>query len=271
MASGHWERFGLLLVMCITTRMVRPTTLSWYSPMPTLGFCNHFLLLRSQLIRSLSWGNFWLLVPQLVTDNLQQTCSGFLLSYTFFEKQKKKPSQQLTTDVVKGIVYRYIRIAPCFMIVSHYTKNSFTKKIQNYAVINQNFTINSWCFSLWLYQSFSTIHRSTWWLRTSSSTAKIIGGEICFLSRTCIRCRTCVWAGAGMLQPTFNSSYYPASCWRFRWSMWPQNVTVGRYIKYFSHIFHRNMRSSIIISLTLVVLSSIYSGYVGITESFGFS
>lgn len=48
--------------------------------------------------------------------------SGFLLSYMFYEKQKKKPSEQLAIDVVKGIVYRYIRIAPCFMIVSH-TKN----------------------------------------------------------------------------------------------------------------------------------------------------
>lgn len=45
--------------------------------------------------------------------------SGFLLAYQFFEKQKKRPSQQLTVDVIKGIVYRYIRIAPCFMIVSH--------------------------------------------------------------------------------------------------------------------------------------------------------
>lgn len=44
--------------------------------------------------------------------------SGFLLSYAFYEKQKKRPSKQLTIDVIKGILYRYIRIAPCFMIVS---------------------------------------------------------------------------------------------------------------------------------------------------------
>lgn len=50
--------------------------------------------------------------------------SGFLLAYAFFEKQKKKPSNQLTIDVLKGIVYRYIRIAPCFMIVSK--KNVFS-------------------------------------------------------------------------------------------------------------------------------------------------
>lgn len=34
---------------------------------------------------------------------------------------------------------------------------------------------------------------------------------------------------------------------------------------------NRNMRISVIISMGLVVLSSIYSGYVGLGESFGFS
>lgn len=34
---------------------------------------------------------------------------------------------------------------------------------------------------------------------------------------------------------------------------------------------NRNMRISVIISIGLVVLSSIYSGYVGLGESFGFS
>ncbi|CRL08602.1 CLUMA_CG021290, isoform A [Clunio marinus] len=43
--------------------------------------------------------------------------SGFLLSYAFYEKQKKRPSKQLTIDVIRGIVYRYIRITPCFMII----------------------------------------------------------------------------------------------------------------------------------------------------------
>lgn len=45
------------------------------------------------------------------------TISGFLLAYAFYEKQKKRPSRSLAMDVVKGTINRYIRIAPCFMIV----------------------------------------------------------------------------------------------------------------------------------------------------------
>lgn len=45
------------------------------------------------------------------------TISGFLLSYAFYEKQKKRPSKSLAMDVIRGTISRYMRIAPCFMIV----------------------------------------------------------------------------------------------------------------------------------------------------------
>jgi peptidoglycan/LPS O-acetylase OafA/YrhL len=43
--------------------------------------------------------------------------SGLLLAYGFYEKQKRHPSKSLTIDVLKGIAYRFLRIAPCFLIV----------------------------------------------------------------------------------------------------------------------------------------------------------
>lgn len=43
--------------------------------------------------------------------------SGLLMSYHFYEREKKRPSKDLFVSVVKGIVYRYIRIAPCLLIV----------------------------------------------------------------------------------------------------------------------------------------------------------
>jgi hypothetical protein len=60
--------------------------------------------------------------------------SGFLLAYAFFEKQKKKPSTQLTLDVLKGIVYRYLRIAPCFMIVSN--KINLTSSLRQFRLFS---------------------------------------------------------------------------------------------------------------------------------------
>jgi hypothetical protein len=68
-----------------------------------------------------AYANSWILQPLFaaaISVDSFYVMSGFLLSYAFYEKQKKRPSQQLVIDVIKGIVYRYIRIAPCFMIVS---------------------------------------------------------------------------------------------------------------------------------------------------------
>lgn len=69
-----------------------------------------------------AYADSWLLQPLFaaaISVDSFYVMSGFLLSYAFYEKQKKKPSMKLTIDVVKGILYRYIRIAPCFMIVSN--------------------------------------------------------------------------------------------------------------------------------------------------------
>lgn len=62
----------------------------------------------------------WILQPffaAAISVDSFYTISGLLLAYGFYEKQKRKPSNNLTIDVLRGIVYRYIRIAPCFMIV----------------------------------------------------------------------------------------------------------------------------------------------------------
>lgn len=61
--------------------------------------------------------NCLIALKRLLTNAENFLPSGFLLSYMFYEKQKKRPSKQLVIDVIKGVVYRYIRIAPCFMIV----------------------------------------------------------------------------------------------------------------------------------------------------------
>jgi hypothetical protein len=72
------------------------------------------------LQQAFSYAESWALQPifaaALSVDSFY-TISGLLLAYGFCEKQKKRPSRNLTIDVLKGVVYRYIRIAPCFMIV----------------------------------------------------------------------------------------------------------------------------------------------------------
>lgn len=43
--------------------------------------------------------------------------SGFLLSYLFFETQKKRPTKNCTITFLKTIITRYIRITPCLAII----------------------------------------------------------------------------------------------------------------------------------------------------------
>lgn len=121
--------------MFTITRSGLQTTSSWSSPTLTLGFFSHCSQPPSPSTRFMLWGNKLHSVLDLESEIVQLLSSGFLLAYTFFEKQKKKPSKQLVIDVIKGVVYRYIRIAPCFMIVSH--------KIPNLLCFNQKFTIDT--------------------------------------------------------------------------------------------------------------------------------
>lgn len=70
-----------------------------------------------------AYAESWILQPffaAAISVDSFYTISGLLLAYGFFEKQKRKPSKNLTIDVLRGIAYRYLRIAPCFMIVRNF-------------------------------------------------------------------------------------------------------------------------------------------------------
>jgi peptidoglycan/LPS O-acetylase OafA/YrhL len=62
----------------------------------------------------------WILQPIYAAASSVDTffvISGLLLAFGFCEKEKKRPSKNLFVSLVKGIINRYLRIAPCFMIV----------------------------------------------------------------------------------------------------------------------------------------------------------
>ena len=70
-----------------------------------------------------AYAESWILQPffaAAISVDSFYTISGLLLAYGFFEKQKRKPSKNLTVDVLRGIAYRYLRVAPCFMIVIYF-------------------------------------------------------------------------------------------------------------------------------------------------------
>jgi hypothetical protein len=67
-----------------------------------------------------SYAEAWILQPIYTATMSVDTffaISGLVLAYGFYEKQKRRPSKNLTIDVIKAIIYRYLRIAPCFLIV----------------------------------------------------------------------------------------------------------------------------------------------------------
>jgi peptidoglycan/LPS O-acetylase OafA/YrhL len=67
-----------------------------------------------------AYGDEWLLQPffaSLMAVDIFFVLGGFLLSYSFFEHQKKNPSKNIFAYVLKKILNRYIRINTSFIIV----------------------------------------------------------------------------------------------------------------------------------------------------------
>lgn len=89
-----------------------------------------------------SYAESWILQPffaAAISVDSFYTISGLLLAYGFFEKQKRRPSKNLTIDVLRGIVYRYIRVAPCFMIVRHFCV------LISFFLFTQNSLVDAFC------------------------------------------------------------------------------------------------------------------------------
>ena len=87
--------------------------------------CGHIYFYSLSSIENIklmfSYGDVLLLQPYyaaLLAVEIFFVLGGFLLSYRFFEQQKKRPFKNLFSLTLKKISMRFIRIIPCFAVVS---------------------------------------------------------------------------------------------------------------------------------------------------------
>ncbi|KAG5676993.1 hypothetical protein PVAND_006784 [Polypedilum vanderplanki] len=151
------------------------------------------------------------------------TISGLLLAYGFCEKQKKRPSRNLVVDVLKGVFYRYIRIAPCFMILMLFA-------------VSMSMCLNDT-------SQFLTVENIE------------------------VNCKNHWWRNLFFIQ-----NLYPLSEMCLSWS-WYVSTDFQLFIisSIILAISARNFKLSVILTLIIAVTCSIYSGHIGLQQSFGFS
>lgn len=68
-----------------------------------------------------AYGDVLILQPfyaALLAVDIFFVIAGFLMSFRFFEQQKKQKTENILTFTLKKILLRYIRLAPAFAIVS---------------------------------------------------------------------------------------------------------------------------------------------------------